>query len=183
MHFASKSQHAQYYAKIQPPPPTEKSKKAVAAGASAATMARWSDHSYRTEEARCRITVEHGHIDLLLPRKSRPIKLMVLLFEVRDGRLLRPLAVGRPIEVRRPALEPLVLGQHLARRGGRRSGWKPPGSRRALPTARYGRLSLCRERTAAPDGVLHHPNHWICTRTLSPCSSRFWSTACSPPRF
>jgi len=63
MHHASTSQHAQYYAKTQPPSPNEKSKKAFAAGASAAAMARWGDHRGRVEAARQRITVDHGYID------------------------------------------------------------------------------------------------------------------------
>jgi len=55
MFFASELQHFQYYSKTQRPTPTENSKKAIAAGASAAAMARLGNHSGRAEAARRRI--------------------------------------------------------------------------------------------------------------------------------
>ena len=55
MYFASESQHAQYYAKTQPPPPTEKSKKVVAGwlgGAITGTVSRRPSGASRSSTGR-----------------------------------------------------------------------------------------------------------------------------------
>jgi hypothetical protein len=74
IYYASDSQKAQHFAKMQRPQSTEmpaKSAKSAAEKASAAMMARWDEHERRVQAARGRLPVDHGYIDLSLPALVR----------------------------------------------------------------------------------------------------------------
>ena len=67
IYYASDSQKAQHFAKRQRRQSTEKSAKSSAEKALAAAMDRWDEHERRAQDARGRLPIDHGYIDLSLP--------------------------------------------------------------------------------------------------------------------